>query len=142
LGGLSGELVDELLLLSEGFELSTGFEVSDGEVLDEPDEGDATLPVLLESVLLVSVEDFVFESLGDVVVVVDWVLVVSVVLAGLLESCAWAPNAVRPSASAAIAKYFIVCSPWLVSVLPRTVSTQRGDSNSRHGEGPLGSPAN
>jgi hypothetical protein len=117
LGGLSGELVDELLLLSEGFELSIGFEVSDGEVLDEPDDGDATLPVLLESVLVVSVEDFVFESLGDVVVVVDWVLVVSVVLDGLLESWAWAPNAVSPRASAAIAKYFIVCSPWLVSVL-------------------------
>lgn len=54
------------------------------------------------------------ESLVLLVVVVVWV---SIELEGLFESCARAPNAVRPNASVAIAKIFFICALPLVRVV-------------------------
>jgi hypothetical protein len=53
-------------------------------------------------------------ALESVVLLVEVVVCcVSIELEGLFESCARAPNAVRPNASVAIAKiFFIVCSPF------------------------------
>lgn len=45
----------------------------------------------------------------SVVLLVEVVVWVSIELEGLLESCARAPNAVRPKASVAIAKIFFMC---------------------------------
>ena len=53
-------------------------------------------------------------ALEESVVLLVVVVWVSVELEGLFESCARAPNAVRPNASVAIAKiFFIVCSPFV-----------------------------
>jgi hypothetical protein len=116
--------LSEGLALSAGLVLeSTGFEESEGRVVESDGGGEAMLPEA-GSVFLVSFDSVVLDAVPSaflclVVFVVDEESPCMLEEAGLVASCAFeswafAPKAVKPRASAAIAMYFMHISLWIV----------------------------
>jgi len=147
---LLGEVLSEGFAESIGLVESDGFAESAGGAAMLPEEPRSPLLVSLVSVLvaldeepsaaflcflevvvdevspLMAVDESVFAlSLGRAVLSVLLVVVVcwSIELEGLLLSCARAPKAVKPRASAVIAMYFMHISLWTVWC-PKKLSTQ------------------